>query len=208
VPSDNFTHAFFGTLNDSMHHRRLASFLIGVWIAGSLLMAFVATQNLFGVDRILAAPKPGLSQIIGKLGPENARMLLRYQASEQNRSYLATWELAQMVLGIGLVTILYLGTHVNRLMIMFCGFMVLLVIFMHFFLTPEIAWTGRSLDFVPRSTANYNRLWVLQVVYCALELLKVLLACLLAGYLFIFKARPRTPRNVEQRDSRLSPSER
>ncbi len=61
-----------------MHWHRIAGFLAGCSILGSLFMIFVATQNFGTVDRVLAAPPQEAAQMLQTLGPENARLLLRY----------------------------------------------------------------------------------------------------------------------------------
>lgn len=172
-----------------MHHRRIASFLAGLWVAGSLFMAFVAIQNFRGADRILAAPSPAAAKIIQTLGHDQARMFLRYQAAEENREYFDIWETSQIAIGLILTAVLALGTSVNRMMLIVCGTMILLVVFMHFVLTPEITYIGRNLDFIPPDAGGRSRFWVLHGLYSGLELLKLLLACILIGYLFVFKTK-------------------
>src|SRR4051794_6835029 len=73
-----------------MKIQRLTCVLLGAWIAGSLFMIMVATQNFRSVDRLLAAPGRGGAQV-EKMGRDDARTFLRYQVSEQNRWYFETW---------------------------------------------------------------------------------------------------------------------
>ena len=174
-----------------MHYRRIASFLMGAWIAASFLMTYVATQNFQNADRILTAPPPAASAIIRTLGHDQARMFLRYQAAEENRAYFATWETVQLLIGIALTVLLLFSTHVNRLLVGLCGLMVLLVGFMHFALTPEITFAGRAFDFVPSDAGGRGHFWVLHGLYSGLEILKLILGCVVAGYLFVFKTRMR-----------------
>src|ERR1700723_3987668 len=83
----------------ALHWHRIAAFLTGCLILGSLFMIFVATQNFGTVDRVLAAPPHEATQMFQTLGPENTRLLLRYLAGEENRLYFTSWELAQIALG-------------------------------------------------------------------------------------------------------------
>ncbi len=170
-----------------MHHRRVASFLIGLWVAGSLLMMYIGTQNMTNVASILSTvPREG-AKIVDKIGAENAQLLLRFHAAEQTRTQFETWELTQVALGLALAAVLYLGTHVSRYIVALCGIMLLIVGFVHFVVTPEVIWIGRGLDFAPG--ASRNRIWTLYALYAGLDALKLLMAAIIAGYLFRFKTR-------------------
>src|SRR5947208_14361422 len=87
---------------NSMNIRYFACWLLGAWMAGSLFMILVATQNFRSVDRLLAAPGRAGEQV-EKMGRDEARAFLRYQVSEQNRWYFETWEMAQLALGIAVL---------------------------------------------------------------------------------------------------------
>ncbi len=171
-----------------MHHRRIATFLIGLWVAGSLLLAYVAVQNVLGVDEIIRNATPAARKILSKLGPDG-RALLRYYGIEQSRGLIALWELFEIAIGLTLAAVLYLGTHVNRLMVWTCCMMVVIVLFLHFGILPEMDYLGRQLDFDP--TGGTRRLWGLYGLYAGLSALKLALAAVLTGYLFLFKTRVR-----------------
>src|SRR3954453_6506925 len=83
-----------------IHH--LSCSLLGAWIAGSLFMIMVATQNFRSVDRLLAAPGRAGAEV-EKMGHGEARTFLRYQVSEQNRFYFETWEKIQLALGLAVL---------------------------------------------------------------------------------------------------------
>src|SRR5262249_53865574 len=89
-----------------MQTRYIACWLLGAWIAGSLFMIMVATQNFRSVDRLLAAPGDATTQV-AKMGHGEARTFLRYQVSEQNRWYFETWEKVQLALGIALLAAIF-----------------------------------------------------------------------------------------------------
>src|SRR6266581_5531560 len=76
--------------------------LLGAWIAGSLFMILVATQNFRSVELLLASPAGAAAQI-DRMGHDEARAFLRYQVSEQNRWYFETWEKIQLALGLALL---------------------------------------------------------------------------------------------------------
>ena len=89
-----------------MKSRYVACWLVGAWIAGSLFMILVATQNFRSVDRLLAAPASARAPF-EKMGHQEARTFLRYQVSEQNRWYFETWETVQLALGLALIASLW-----------------------------------------------------------------------------------------------------
>src|SRR5690242_11769627 len=83
-----------------MRSRRLACFLLAVWITGGVFMAWVATENFRSVDRLIGNANPLATMEFRTLGVDASRNLLRYQVSEQNRFYFETWEIAQLLLGL------------------------------------------------------------------------------------------------------------
>jgi len=129
-----------------MHRHRIAAFLLGCWILGSLFMIFVATQNFATVDRVLAAPPQEAAQVFQTLGPDNARLLLRYLAGEENRLFFTTWEFAQIALGALVTAILLLATT-RRVLAGITGVTLIVVLFQRFRVTPEMIALGRMVDF-------------------------------------------------------------
>jgi len=161
-----------------MHNRRVASFLLGAWLLGSLFMFFVATQNFRSVERILDAPTAAASERINTLGKDEARHLLRFQASEMNRLYFSTWEQVQLLLGVTLVLITLRGS--TRLFIIAMPVTMLLIVAVaHFFLTPEITRLGAMMDFVAnaRQTDIGKEFWGYHQIYSTTEVLKFLIGC-------------------------------
>jgi hypothetical protein len=180
-----------------MHLRRLASFLLGIWIGGSLFMALVAVQNFRSVDRLLASPAPNLSAQIDKMGgAAAARTVFRHQASEQNRWFFNLWERVQLGIGAALLLILLFGTHVGKGTLTVAGSMLLITAVQHWYLTPSIVTLGRSLDWLDRtvSSAERNQFWTLHNTYSVVEILKWMLGFVLLGKLLL---RSRTKRHEE-----------
>src|SRR6266446_4183428 len=95
-----------------MHTRYFYCWLLAAWIAGSLFMIMVATQNFRSVDRLLAAPGSAGEQV-GRMGHDEARTFLRYQVSEQNRWYFETWEKIQLALGLALLAVTFRQDRVS-----------------------------------------------------------------------------------------------
>ena len=63
----------------TMHPRRLACFILGLWLGGGLLVAWAAADSFRAVDRLLAAPSPEASLRLRALGPSATRALFRYE---------------------------------------------------------------------------------------------------------------------------------
>jgi hypothetical protein len=187
---------------EAMHTRRMAGFLLGVWLGGSLLMILIQVENLRFTASLWTTPSDQAAELLKKTTPrENVELLMRYQAAEQNRRYTYTWEEAQFGLALILGGCLFMGTQRRIFPMLFCGLMLLMVIFQHLGVTPELAYRGRDVDFPPgnASYSGQTRVWALYQVYGWVEGTKLVLGTLLAGYLFIFRAG-RTRRQIKAID--------
>src|SRR5579862_9763001 len=150
-----------------MHTRRVASFLLGIWIGCSLFMGFIAIENLRSPNIVLNGPIEPAAKIIKSLGADDARLLLRHLAAEQSRLYFSLWEDAEIPLALLVGGCLFLGTQKRVLPAVLCALMLALVLFEHFAITPELAYRGRAVDFPPGSLAvgAQARVWALSQVY-------------------------------------------
>ena len=174
-----------------MHIVRLVCFVLGSWLTGSVFMAWIATENFRGVDRLLAQPNP-VAQLEFKtlesdrnFGAGAARLLLRYQVSEQNRFYFESWEFVQMALGSLLFFFLLFGTREDKYSLAGVLLMVVLVAVQRFLLTPDLTVLGRNLDFVPLADTveERGRFWMLHNAYSGVELVKWAVGLFLASRL-------------------------
>jgi hypothetical protein len=138
---------------------------------------------------------PDASKMIAALGNENARQLLRYLAGEENRYFFENWEVAQLILGALLTVVLLFGVE-SRMLAGFSVAMLILTIFEHLKITPEMTWLGRSFDFLPWTAESLARdqFWKLHGAYSAIEIVKMLLAIVIAGFLFQLRQRRRKER--------------
>jgi hypothetical protein len=179
-----------------MHYHRIAAFLSGCLILGSAFMIFVATQNFQTVDRVLAAPPAEAAQMFQALGPGNSRLLLRYLAGEENRLFFDTWELAQIALGIVLTAVLLFVIR-SGLLAGLAGGMVIVALFQHFRVTPEMISLGRLIDFgAGAGSAAYSQFWRLHGLYGVLEVAKLILSIVVAAFL-LFGPRKKAAEGVE-----------
>src|SRR5260370_27244393 len=173
-----------------MHHTRIAAFLLGAWLLGSVFMTFAATQNFETVDRVLKSPAAEADKMIQALGGNNARQLMRYLAGEENRFVFENWELAQLILVATLTGFLLFGVK-SRMLSGFAGAVLILTLFEHLKVTPELAWLGRSIDFLPWTADSLARdqFWKLHAVYGVIEVAKLALGVIIGGFLFAMRRR-------------------
>ena len=168
-----------------MSSRRLACLLLGAWIAASLFMAWVATENFRSVDRILHDPTGGAVAQMKQLGYDGVRQLLRYHVGELNRFYFYYWELAQLAIGLFLFGVLLFGTDVGKYTLALPLMMLLLVALAHWAITPYVSSFARSMELLPSSARiqDETRFRALHQAYGGIEVLKLLLGVVLAGFL-------------------------
>lgn len=184
-----------------MHYSRISAFLLGALLLGSLFMAFVATENFQTVNEVLKSPPPQAEPMIRALGDENARLFLRHLASEENRLFFQDWEVAELVLGLGLLVSLYLGRK-NRIWLGLAVTIVVLTVFQHFRITTDLLWQGRAVDFVPvtAESAARKQFGKLHAIYGVIESVKLLLMLGMAASLFPRSRRTRHAVHVDAID--------
>jgi hypothetical protein len=185
-----------------VHTRRVSAFFLGAWIAGCLLMIFVSLQGTRAVIALMNSPVPQAGKMIETLGNENAGLLLHHAAAEQARSALNTWELVEILLGLILGGCLYLATQRRIFPLVLCAAMLVLVLFQHFGISPELAYRGQRIDFPP-GNADVDaklRFLALEEVYYAAEVIKLVAGGILASYLFVFRSSRRRKSEVDAVD--------
>jgi hypothetical protein len=169
--------------------QNLIALLLGVWLGGTLFMWSVATQNFRIVDRLLGTPDPAFAQRLQPLPPGEARLLLRYQASEVNRLFFNRWGLTQLILGGMLTWVAFLPPVDPRLRLIVM-LMFWLAVAEQFAVVPDTIRLGRLLDFAPRDPAppEAARFWQLHTAYTVLDMGKFLLG--IYGAVRLLRARP------------------
>lgn len=162
-------------------------------MAGCLLMICLNVENLRFPGVVLTSPLPPVSKLIEKNGADQISTLLRHFAAEQTRHYTSMWELAEFGFALALGGCLFLATQRRIFPLVLCGMMLIIVMFQHFAVTPELAFRGREADFPPGSAAlgPLARVWALQQVSFSVEAVKLIAGAILASYLFVFRARSR-----------------
>jgi hypothetical protein len=160
--------------------RTVMAFLLGGWLVGMILIAFVAAENFFEVDRLLSSPpstayRAEFQKRLAPLAPGDARVALRYLSSELNRFYFRVWGGVELILGAALL-VLAMKSGMDRRFRAGVWVMLALSLLMTFYLTPQLVEVGRALDFVSRDTPppQLGRFGILHGAYSALDLLKLL----------------------------------
>ena len=151
--------------------QRWAMFAMGAWIAGTVMVAVVAAENFYTVDRLLARSTNSVfASEIARVGDAEARDLLRYLSSELNRHYFRLWNVAQLTIGFLVLWLIARGPSTARARWGVLG-MLALVTVASVWLTPQIVSVGRSLDFVPRNPvpSSLQWFWTLHGLYTVLE---------------------------------------
>lgn len=197
-----------------MHTRRVGAFLIGAWLLGSLLMAFVSSQSDVNIERFFSNPPAQVSKELDDVGPEVMRQILRFQASQHIRAISETWEVLQLGIGFALIATSLLTAHRSRIILAATAIMIAMTALQYFFLTPTLNALSRSYDFLPPTAAlterqnfNYHSVW-----YRVLEILKVIFALIITGRLLFDRydwtynvfSKPSSGKRVRRR--RRSPS--
>lgn len=170
-----------------MHTRRLAAFLLGAWLFGSLLFTYVSMQSIAQVERIIATPPQQLTREIDNMGYDVTRQLLRYQSVETTRHLYPIWGVLEIGMAISFLVAVTLTAHRSRILIVLGGLMLILTGLTHFWLNPSLTATGRAVDFLaPGATSfertSYENLLIWQRVF---EVLKILLGVAVAGRLLV-----------------------
>jgi hypothetical protein len=169
---------------------RVAAFLLGCWILGSLFMMFVATENFRTADRMLSSP--GIQQLIQPLGREQARSLLRGFAGQANQLFFVSWEIAQLALGIALTVFLVFAGR--RRLAGLADALIFLALAQHFAVTPRMISLASQLE----TSGGGDSFAKLHALYGIIEVGKLLLAVLI-GFLLLpdWRARSRSVTPVE-----------
>jgi len=173
-----------------VHTRRIASFILGAWLAGCIFMMFVSIENLRTPSLVMALPLPPVDSMTRQLGWDRMYALLHHAASEQTRHESRLWLEAQLLLGAILGLCLLLATQKRVAPLVLCGVMLVMAVF-QLRLSAELTYQGRETDFLPGSATQSTmiRYLALQQIHYGVEIMKLLAGGALASYLFVFRAR-------------------
>jgi hypothetical protein len=164
--------------------RRLTALLLGAWLGASILTDVAVTENFNAIDPFLQTPgNVAMSTELNKIGRDEARLVLRRNAAEENTWIFTNWERVEVALGGVLFLVVLFGGRPQKLQLALCLAMTAIVAGQHFFLLRPIADIGRRIDYLPASDAESIKFWRLHGVYSGLEIAKIVLGFLFAARL-------------------------
>jgi hypothetical protein len=129
----------------------MALAILGAWLGATVLMWVIASGSFRTVDRVLRAPDPQFKELTGSIGPGQTRSMLRYLASEINRTCFNAYGWGQIVLGMLLFIVLWRQAPHDIVALIVASIMLGLALVLTLIITPKIVVLGRMLDFVPRN---------------------------------------------------------
>jgi hypothetical protein len=156
---------------------RFIAVLTGAWI-GLLAASWIFASITFGTATALAAPdsRAELREKTSGLSEPDRRIVLRFMASEVNRTMFRRWLWIQIALGAILLVLtarqgggpVYVGIAVALMLVQLA-------------LAPQILAVGRSIDFLPRPLpadigARFGRLHGAYVLVDFAKMLALVLA--------------------------------
>ncbi|TAM78848.1 MAG: hypothetical protein EPN47_20945 [Acidobacteria bacterium] len=150
--------------------------VLGMWVGWTLFMWFAATRSFRTVDEVLKLPPAQFSSDAQSMKPGQTREVLRYLASEINRTYFRAYGWGQLVLGTVLLFLLAWKTPRNGLNAAIAAIMLFIVIILTLGVMPQIIALGRNIDFLPRTPPppGYQRFWKLHMTFTGLDGTKLL----------------------------------
>lgn len=190
-----------------MHTRRLVTFLLGIWIFGTLFVAYISNASLNITRAINENPNEAASSLIEPAGSDRVNTLTRYTTAEIQRAMVESWEWVQVGIGLAIVCTMPFALRMKWLYFTGAVIMWLIVICQRWLLTPEMLGIGRMLDFAGGNLWTQDALWkerrtlrLLDNLYLALDGTKLLLALTITGGLIIFR-RKAAYKKLERVDS-------
>jgi hypothetical protein len=154
----------------------LAVAILGAWLVSTLSMWFAATRSFATVDSVLRRAHPQFMEATKPLGEGATCRVLRYLASEINRTLFWGYGTLQITLGAILFLLLWRQTPRDAVGLGLAATMLALVAILTFVITPLIISLGRDLDFVPRTPPPpvLPRFWALHGSFTGLDGVKFL----------------------------------
>ena len=154
----------------------LAIATLGAWIMSTLCMWFAATRSFATVESVLKRAEPQFVETTKPLGEASTRVVIRYMASEINRTLFWGYGALQIGLGAILLLIVLRQTPRHSLDTGVVATMLALSVILTLVITPLLVSIGRGIDFVPRNPPPpvMPRFWALHGSFTGLDGVKLL----------------------------------
>jgi len=154
----------------------LAVAILGAWIMSTLCMWFAATRSFSTVESVVKRAQPQFMETTKPLGEGPTRVVLRYMASEINRTLF--WGYGALQIGLGGILFLLLWRQTPRHAVdigVVVGMLALSVI-LTLVITPMLISIGRDIDFLPRNPPPpvMPHFWALHGSFTGLDGVKLL----------------------------------
>jgi hypothetical protein len=174
-----------------MHARRLACFILGMWLAAGIVVAWLEREDFQTIQDVLSQPGPAVAERLKAVGAHEAYLLMGHVAVEQRQRTVERWESIQLVLGVGFFFFLLFGTREGKLSLAMALVLTGMVALERFLLTPEVLSLGRIAGFAPGggSSGDEIRRSILSSTHQGLEIAKWLLQTALAALLILRRGR-------------------
>lgn len=159
--------------------------LLGMWLAGSLLMTWVALDSFNAAPRLLAVHSPEFALRLKSLGRDEARMLLAYPVRQQAGWWLEQWGDCEIAIGAFFFVFLLLGTREGKITLAVALVPLAVAIFQRTFMTPQLLYLGGMLDFVSPNllVSERGQLSAVRVGFLLVEALELASGGVLAIFL-------------------------
>ncbi|MBE0656549.1 MAG: DUF4149 domain-containing protein [Bryobacteraceae bacterium] len=128
----------------SRRSRRLAVFLLGLWMGGIVAISIAAPASFRSVEKVMAERPEIVTAATDKLGPVTMRDILRYQVAETNRMMFTIWGWVQCFLSLALLLLLIFLSNAGRLSLLCSGLMAAVAALANFVLIPRIVELART----------------------------------------------------------------
>lgn len=132
-----------------MHARRLACFILGMWLAAGISVAWLERADFQTIQDVLSQPDPALAARLKAVGARETSLLMGDVVVEQRRRTVERWESVQLALGLGFFFFLLFGTREGKLSLAMALLLVAMVVLERFLLTPEALSLGRIAGVMP-----------------------------------------------------------
>jgi hypothetical protein len=153
-------------------------------MGGGLLVAWVVAANQRSAERVPLEANTAAALELHHMGAAAGR-LLRYQAAQQTRWLLDDWGIAQVVLGGLLFLYLLFASREGKVSLLLAAVMLAAALLQCTLLTPEMAASGRALDFSDSQelAAESGRLAAFGALYLVVKVAQWAAGLWLAGRL-------------------------